>query len=116
MVLKEKKPLKKTDKELWTLIEDKIQSGDYLFLPHAKMRQRDRDINDLEVLDILENKAKRIRRRNKRKDCYREAFTDWNYCIEGFGLDGDYKIRIIISFKEDENLLIITVIKLAHLE
>lgn len=112
MVQKKEKPTKKSDKELWALIEEKIQRGDYLFLPHAKKRQMDRNISDLDVLDILENKDKRKRQRNKRKDTYTEGFVDWNYCIEGLDLDGKDKIRIIVSFEKESNLLIVTVIRL----
>jgi hypothetical protein len=112
---KKEKPTKKTDKELWALIEEKVQSGDYIFLPHAKIRQKDRSITDIDVLDILENKAKRKRQRNKRKDSYTEGFVDWNYCIEGLGIDQN-KLRIIVSFEEELNLLIVTVIQLNNLE
>lgn len=78
MARNKEKPTKKPDKELWALIEEKIQSGSYLFLPHAKKRQKDRSITDIDVLDILENKVKRKRQRNKRKDSYTEGFMDWN--------------------------------------
>jgi hypothetical protein len=110
-VNKNDKPAKKSDKELLTLIEEKIQRGNYLFLPHAKKRQKDRNISDTDVLDILENKAKHKRQRNKRKDSYTEGFIDWNYCIEGLDLDKN-KIRIIVSFEKESDLLIVTVIRL----
>jgi hypothetical protein len=113
---KKENPAKKTDHELWVLIGEKIQSGNYLFLSHAKKRQKDRNITDIDVLDILENKVKRKRQRNKRKDSYTEGFIDWNYCIEGLDLDEKNKIRIIVSFAEESNLLIVTVIRLDNLE
>lgn len=110
----EKKPGKKTDAELWKLISEKISSLDYLFVDHAKDRLKTRKILDIEVLDILENKAGHNRKRNKSKDRYNSGCSDWNYCIEGLGLDQE-KIRIIISF--DENLfLIVTVIRLNNSE
>jgi hypothetical protein len=105
------KPIKKSDKELWALIENNITNGNYIFLSHAKKRQKDRKITDIDVLDILENKEKRKRERNKRKDSYSAGFSDWKYCIEGFDLNEEHKIRIIVSF-EKLNLLIITVIRL----
>lgn len=110
------KPDKKTDKELWILIEENIESGNYLFLRHAKKRQKDRDISDIDVLDILENKDGRKRQRNKRKDSYAEGRIDWNYCIEGLDLNGQNKIRIIVSFEEKLSLLIVTVLRLDNLE
>src|SRR3989344_9622201 len=93
-----RKPTKKTDKELWTLIAEKINGGEYIFLSHAKKRQKDRQITDIDVLDILENKGNRRRRRNKSKDSYTKGYQDWNYCVEGNALSGKEKLRIIISF------------------
>ena len=61
------KPVKKTDKELWDLITEKMDNNNYLFLKHAKARQKDRDITDIDVLDILENKDSCKRRRNNRR-------------------------------------------------
>ncbi len=101
------KPTKKTDTELFKLIEVKIAKVEYIFKPHAKQRLKDRTITNLEVLDILEGKVKRNRHRNKKKDKYEKGRQDWNYCIEGQNLDSK-KIRIIVSF--ESNLLpIITV-------
>ena len=54
----------------------------------------------------------RKRKRNKSKDSYTDGFSDWKYCIEGQDVDENNKIRIIVSFNEDSNLLIITVIRL----
>ena len=93
------KPTKKTDKDFYELLTSKIQSCDYVFKKHAKQRQKDRTITDVEVLDILEGKIVFKRRRNKSKDKYEEGREDWNYCVEGQNLDNK-KIRIIISFEE----------------
>jgi hypothetical protein len=104
------KPSKKSDKELWNLIELKIQNVEYVFLTHAKKRQIDRNISDIDVLDLLENKKGRKRKRNKSKDTYINSHDDWNYCIEGVDIDNK-KIRVIISF-DRESMLVITVIRL----
>lgn len=105
-----KKPNKKTDAELWALITKMISNGNYIFLKHAHDRLKDRNVSDIDVLDILENKSKRQRRRNKSKDVFLPGYKDWNYWIEGNDLDGK-KIRIIISF-DDELMLVITVIRI----
>lgn len=102
-----KKPRKKSDKELFSILDKKIANAEYIFKKHAKQRQKDRTINDLEVLDILEGRVNRNRHRNKQKDKYEEGREDWNYCIEGQNLERR-KIRIIISF-EDKMVPIITV-------
>jgi hypothetical protein len=101
------KSLKKTDKILFSLLDDKIAKGEYVFKPHAKQRQKDRSISDLEVLYILEGKAGCNRHRNKKKDVYKKENIDWNYCIEGKNPDKK-EIRVIISF-EDDLIPIITV-------
>ena len=104
------KPYKKNDLALWKLISDKISSGHYLFLAHAKEKLGERNISEFETLAILENKNHRNRKRNKKKDAYNPSFADWTYCIEGNDID-ENKIRIIISFDET-NMLVITVIRI----
>ncbi|WP_115712761.1 DUF4258 domain-containing protein [Legionella sainthelensi] len=113
--MKSGKPLKKTDKELFALIEQKIKEKNYLFMPHARQRGQERNISDLDVLNILEGKPGYERSRNKQKDSYElqylnEQPQDWKYCIEGKDIDGK-KVRIIISFTEDL-MPIITVINI----
>ena len=105
------KPLKKSDTVLWGLIKSRIQNCEYIFSSHAKQRQIDRTVTDIDVLDILENKTGRNRKRNKQKDKHIPNHSDWNYCIEGNDFNNK-RIRIIISF--DSNLmLVITVIRIA---
>jgi hypothetical protein len=107
-LFKPDKPIKKTDRELYGLLTTKILSGEYIFLKHAKLRQQDRQINDMDVLHILKGNVKR--KRNKRKDSYDPGKQDWKYCVEGFDMDG-LKIRVIITF-EEAYLLVITVIRI----
>ncbi|MBS0359103.1 MAG: DUF4258 domain-containing protein [Proteobacteria bacterium] len=107
---RKEKPIKKTDSELNQLLAKKIPAGEYVFLKHARERLIDRNISDLDVLDILEGKIGYKKNRNKIKDKYVDGKQDWNYCFEGCNIDG-IEIRIIISF--DGNLMpIITVIRL----
>lgn len=112
--MSQEKPKKKTDKELWELIPQKIVKCEYIISKHARTRQKDRNILDVDVLDILENKPGRKRKRNKSKDIYTNGYEDWNYCIEGCDLEGE-KIRLVISFDE-KLMLVITVIRLNNPE
>jgi hypothetical protein len=105
------KPKKKSDKEIYSLIEEKMKDKNYYVLPHAKERQKERNISDLAVINILNNKPGYHRKRNKSKDKYENQF-DWNYCIEGFDLGMGKKIRLIITFTEESHLLVITVMRL----
>ncbi len=113
------KPSKKTDSELFALIEQKIKQRNYIFVKHAKERLQQRNISDLEVLNILEGKSGYDRKRNRRKDSYEFTYThktsqDWKYCIEGKDIDGR-KIRIILTFT-DNLMPIIIVINLSEEE
>ncbi len=110
------KPSKKSDIELFALIEKKIQERKYIFLKHAQERQKQRNISQLDVLNILEGKRGFGRKRNKRKDSYDSDFIyekpqDWKYCIEGKDID-DKDVRIILTFT-DNLMPIITVIDIS---
>ena len=109
------KPIKKTDKELFTLIEEKIAQKKYIFLSHANKRIRDRNISELDVIYLLSGRKGYGRKRNKRKDIFEpisinENSQDWKYCIEGNDIDG-YSLRVIITFTDDL-MPIITVIRI----
>ncbi len=109
------KPIKKTDKELFTLIEEKITQKEYIFLSHANQRMRERKISELDVIYLLSGKKGYNRKRNKKKDIFElfsicEKSQDWKYCIEGNDIDGR-SLRVIITFTEDL-MPIITVIKI----
>lgn len=101
----EEQPIKKSDKELWFLLAECIIEKDYVFLRHANQRLKERNINQLDVLNILEHKKKYKSKRNEAKDKYDPSYNDWNYCVEGRNLDND-KIRIIFSFQRNLLLLI----------
>lgn len=110
------KPIKKTDNELFILIEERINQGEYVFLSHAKQRLVERQISELDVIYLLSGKKGYGRKRNKRKDSYElclfsdSTAQDWKYCIEGQDVDGN-KLRVIVTFT-DEFMPIITVIKI----
>ena len=111
------KPRKKTDKELFCLIEEKIKQGQYIFLKHAKQRLKERNITELDVIYLLSGKKGYERKRNKQKDNYNallspELAQDWKYCIEGYDVDG-HKLRVIVTFTDDL-MPIITVIRIGQ--
>ena len=49
--------------------------------------------------------------REARKDQYQPQWNAWNYAIRGKTVDGR-DLRIVVSFDEDEMLLIITAIEI----
>lgn len=82
------KPIKKSDKELFSLIDEKIAQKQYVFLLHSDQRMRERKISELDVINLLSGKKGYGRKRNKKKDIYEpfsicETSQDWKYCIEG---------------------------------
>ena len=101
------KPSKKSDKELFSLIEQKIVDKKYIFLPHVRQRMLERSITAIDVLYLLQGHSKRIR--NKKKDSYEQDREDWKYCIEDKPRDTD--IRVIMTFTLDM-MPIITAINL----
>ncbi len=109
------KPIKKTDRELFALIQEKIRQTKYIFLAHSRTRLQERQISELDVLYILLGKKGYGRKRNKQKDSFEnpsivDLAHDWKYCIEGCDIDGN-EIRIIVTFTE-ELMPIITVIRI----
>jgi hypothetical protein len=100
--------------ELFSLIESKIQAGQYIFSPHATVRGLQRSITEEEVIDMLRGRKGYSRHWNKGKDTYEPPWysqeSQWRYCIEGSTPDGD-KLRVIITFNEGL-MPIITVMKL----
>ncbi|HRD70354.1 MAG TPA: DUF4258 domain-containing protein [Legionella sp.] len=109
------KPVKRPDKELFALIEQKIREKSYAFVPHAQQRMLERCILEIDVINILKGISGYERSRNKLKDIYEAQYIhedaeDWKYCIEGKTIDGK-KVRIIITFAEDL-MPIITVINI----
>ena len=103
-------PKKRSDREIFDLLDEKIRAEDYFFTPHAQFQCEERGIPENEILDILEGKSGTKRKRNRKKDLYEIGREDWNYCFEGINPD-NLEIRIIITFYK--NLIpIITVIDL----
>jgi hypothetical protein len=69
---------------------------------HAVKRQKERNIILTEILHVLNTG-----RHERGKDRFDERFNSWNYAIRGWTLDRQ-DLRVIISFEEENDLLIIT--------
>ncbi len=83
-----------------------IKKGRYVATFHAECRQLERDITLLDALHVIKTGFREIKH-----DQYKEEYKSWNYAVRGESLQSD-PVRVIISFDEDE-MLIITVINLA---
>ena len=94
-------------KNLMTLIKRKAKKGEFIILPHALERKHQRGISVNDIIYVLMNGW-----HESKKDEYRKDLSTWNYAIKGKTIDKE-DMRVIVSFDED-NMLIITVIKLTR--
>ena len=95
------KRLKKIE-NLLERVRSCINSGAYRDTFHAIERKAERNITLPEIIHVL-----RSGRHEKSKDHFEEAFNAWNYAIRGKTIDG-LELRVIVSFDEERDLLIIT--------
>ena len=84
-----------------------IEKGKYVATFHAECRQFERDITLLDALHVIKAGF-----REPKHDQYKDEYKAWNYAVRGDSLQSD-PVRVIISFDDDE-MLIITVINLAR--
>lgn len=83
-------------------IRNCIHLGTYRDTFHANVRKIERNISLPEIIYVL-----KTGRHEKNKDHFEEVFNAWNYAIRGKTIDG-LDLRIIVSFDEERELLIIT--------
>ncbi len=82
------------------------KKGFYRFVDHAQMRLTQREVTVAEVRQIMREGF-----HEKKKDEWKEAYSEWNYAFRGKTIDGR-AIRIAVAVKAPD-LLIITVIDLS---
>lgn len=81
-----------------------VLTGDYVILPHARIRCSERDISATDIELVLE-KGRRV----KSRDRYDENLKRWSYCFEGKTIDKE-SARIVITFLQ--KMAIVTVVRL----
>jgi len=86
----------------FSCIRNCISAGAYRDTFHAIERKAERNITLPEIIHVL-----RTGRHEKSKDHFEKAFNTWNYAIRGKTIDG-MVLRVIVSFDEEKDLLIIT--------
>lgn len=89
-------------KNLLQIIRDCLNKGKYRDTSHAVEQKNERHISLPEIIYVLKNGW-----HEKAKDKFEEAFNSWNYSIRGKTIDND-DLRIIVSFDNERDLLIIT--------
>ena len=83
-------------------IRNCITLGAYRDTFHAIERKNERNITLPEIIHVLSTG-----RHEKSKDRFEETFKSWNYAVRGQTIDG-LDLRVIVSFDEERDLLIIT--------
>lgn len=99
--MKPKRPAKHT--QLLDLIRSRVMIDRFVTTVHANERQFQRFITLQQIKYVLCNGH-----HEKSKDKFDEEFSAWNYAIRGRTFD-DIDLRVIVSFDEESDLLIITV-------
>jgi hypothetical protein len=89
------------------LIRSRVQTGEFIILPHVITRQAERNISVADIIFVLKNGE-----HESEKDEFKEAFRSWNYAIRGKTID-DRTLRIAVAF-DAHDMLIITVIPLGR--
>lgn len=92
-------------------VRETWKEGRVFILPHALVRQGDRQITDPEIEQVIMEGF-----HEKSKDEWKQEYGAWNYAIRGRTVDLR-DLRIAVSFEiEDssETLLIVTVIEIAQ--
>jgi len=75
---------------------------DFVLLPHAVQRSKERDISTTDIAYVLKN-GQRV----KSRDRFDSHLKSWSYCFEGFTTE-DFTLRVIICVHD--RLLIVTVV------
>ena len=92
---------------LISVVKRCLESGRYRRSIHARIREKERDIDLTDVKYVLKNG-----RHEMPKDQFDDVFNAWKYAIRGKTLDG-MDVRIVVAF--DENIMhIITVINVTE--
>ena len=94
------------NRDVMKLVKNCLDNGRYIDTRHGNQRQRERGITRFEVAYVLQNGF-----HEKKKDEYKEEFSSWNYSVRGKTLE-QKELRIVVSFDEVIQMLIITAIDL----
>lgn len=98
------KPPKADERVLVATVREAIVTGDYVILPHARIRCSERDISATDIEFVLE-KGKRTMSRDR----YDESWKRWSYCFEGKTIDKEHA-RVVITFLQ--KMAIVTVVRI----
>ena len=85
---------------------DRLSNGRFRDTRHASDRKAERTINLPEIRQVIEGGH-----HEKKKDEYKPEHKAWNYAIRGKTID-ERELRIVVSFDEEDHLLIVTAIDL----
>lgn len=100
--------MKRVDKieNVLALAKNLMQKGAYVISGHAELRQGERCFTIGDIKNVINTGY-----HEKRKDEFKDEYSDWNYAIRGKTLD-DAQARVCIAFIEKSHFIVITIIRL----
>ncbi len=97
---------KHPESEIVAVIKTSLESGNYIILPHAKLRCKERKVLPRDI-EVVLKRGKRI----KARDRFDNIYNSWSYVFEGKTID-ERELRVVIII--DNKLQIATVIILEN--
>ncbi|MBI3736698.1 DUF4258 domain-containing protein, partial [Candidatus Sumerlaeota bacterium] len=82
-----------------------LQTGRYYYSIHAHQRFRKRAVTQMEIKEALRNG-----KHEKSKDRYDTGMKRWAYSIRGSASAGERRLRIVISFRNDDGVMIVVTV------
>jgi len=83
-----------------------LKAGRYRDTRHASERKEERTISLLEIKQVIEGGY-----HEPKRDKYRPEYRAWSHAVRGKTID-ERELRIVVSFDEEDYLLIVTAIGL----
>ena len=96
--------IKHSEKEIKVVIKLSLETGNYVLLPHARQRCKERKVLPRDIEFALKN-GKRI----KARDRFDDSYESWSYTFQGKTID-ERDLRIVIII--DDKLKVVTVVVL----
>ena len=100
----ERRPKKCAEADLLIVVRAALETGEYVILPHARQRCREREISALDIESAL-----LCGKRAKSRDRFDPSWERWSYGFEGRTIDG-CAIRVVVVLLEQ--LGIVTLVRI----
>ena len=100
----EQKSPKADEQVLREAVHVAIETGEYIILPHARQRCRERDVSAMDIEFVLAHGH-----RAKARDRFAPSLRRWSYGFEGRTIDGN-QLRVIVAILERLGIVTVVII------